>query len=122
MERQLDGSEHGLASFITELRDLEKGCAVQITGSDPDNNEYTSRVLSVAVTARGQLVLRDDHYGKHYIHLPVAGVQDWWPFLTRSPYRTTDDVLCSIDVVEVITEDRKQAEAVMQNGGSTLPG
>jgi hypothetical protein len=52
----------------------------------------------------------------------VEGVQEWWPFLSQAPYRTTTDVLCTVDSVDVLTTDGPTADAVVRNGKSALEG
>jgi hypothetical protein len=122
MEKQFQSSEMTRSAFIDALRDLDTGSAVQLHGEAEGNQQFDPRILSVTATARGQITLRDDYHTSYYIHLPVEGVQEWWPFLSQAPYRTTTDVLCTVDSVDVLTTDGPTADAVIRNGKSALEG
>ncbi|MDS0243072.1 MULTISPECIES: hypothetical protein [unclassified Haloferax] len=116
MERQIIANRNDRAAFIKQLRALPEGSAVRIRGPTEDEEAYADGPFNATFVGRGQLTLRDQDGEILFIHLPVECAQDWWPFLTHSEYRTSTNNLCEVEELDILTTNRAEAFATVENG------
>ena len=122
MERQIIANRNDRASFIKQLRTLPEGSAVRVRGATEDEETYADGPFNVTFVGRGQLTLRNRDREILFIHLPVEYVQDWWPFLTYSEHRTSMNTLCEVEEIDVLTTNRAEAFAAVEDGTRVTGG